>query len=135
HEHVVGNPDGHLFATHRIGDGGTQRHASLLALLLCAEALDLALHPYLLDIGLYSLTLLPRGHSLHPRVLRSQHKERYAVDGVGPCGEDWNLHVLKGLGWLTALADLGHSSFEVDLRAIGATDPVRLHQSGLLGPV
>ena len=86
-QHVVGDPDGHLLAVQAVGDIGAGEDAVLF--LLGGQALDLGLvrapcryTPPRLCAAVGS------GELGHQRVLRGQHHEGHAEDGVGAGGED-----------------------------------------------
>ena len=118
-QHVVRDPDGDPLAVDRVDRLRADRHPGLLA--LGRQALDLGLPPRPLDIGPHRLAVLGSGHLVHERVLRRQDHEGHAKQGVRARGVD--AHRL-GLAF----------DREVDLHAVAAPDPVRLHGPDLLRP-
>ena len=76
--------------------------------------------------------MLGAGHQLHEaRVLGREQEERAAEQRVGTRGEHRDDVVFGGLGRRFAV---GAAQHEVDLGALGAADPVRLHLLHALGP-
>ncbi len=120
HQHVVADPDGDLEAVHRVDRGGAGEHAALL--LLGRQALDLALAPRLVLVGGDGRPLLRSRQLVDQRVLGRQDHVRGAEQRVGPRREHGQRLIAAGQG-------------EIDLGALAASDPVRLHQPDTVGPV
>ncbi len=119
HQHVIGDPDGHLFARGRVPAGGAGEHPGLL---LLADTPGHDIHrrsaaPVCVDL----LPSFVRREDLYEWVLRSEHHVRRTEHGVGARREDLDRRAVLGA--------------EHQLRALRATDPVRLHQPGRLRPI
>src|SRR5690625_976475 len=118
-EDVVGNPDGHAFAVHRVYRVGADELAGLLA------ALGLAVHfrhaGRLRHVLLNLFTPLFAGEFPDQWMLRCEHHEGGAPQGVRSRREH---------GDLVALLALEHH-----LGAFGAANPVGLHRLHALRPV
>ena len=123
HEHEVRDPHRQALAVERVDRVHAERHAALLHRLQLGRRG--AAVPALLD---------ERGDVVAPfrdrrgeRVLGRHRHERRAVHGVGAGGEDAKRRLLAVLR--------GGFDPEVDVRALGAADPVALHGLDRLGPV
>ena len=117
HQHVVGHVHRDLLAVDRVGHGRVQRHAGLL----------LVVGPALLgrlDGGAaHVLGHLGRvAQAQHVRVLGRHDEEGRSEQGVRAGGE----HLVVGVQG---------GAVELDLRALGAADPVALHGHHVLGPL
>ena len=128
HEHEVRDPHRQAFAVERVDRVDAERHAALVHRLELGRGGAAA--PALVD---ESGNVCAPGCDLRgERVLGRHRHERRAVDGVGAGGEDpqrWlDGIVFRGFGF--RIFDL-----EIDLRALGAADPVALHRLDRLGPV
>src|SRR5579883_2158599 len=88
----IGNPDGHLFSTHRIGNKSTSKDTCFL--FLGTQAFDLALTPGFINICLNRRALCWRSDALNQRMFRRQHKEGHAKNRVRARREDWYFHTL-----------------------------------------
>ena len=121
---VVGGPDGQLLAVERVDRVAAGEDAGLLA--LGGLAFDLGQRLDLFAVGVQGGGVLLGDQFDGERRVGGDDEERGAVQGVRAGGEDGD--VLGGL----AAVGLDH---EVDVRALGAADPVLLHGQDALGPV
>ena len=121
HQDVVGDPDRNVLAVEQVARVCAGEDAGLF--LDRREPFDLALAPRLRDVLLDCGALLGRGDFGDQRMLRREHHERHAEDRVGAGGEEADL--------LARMAVHGKGEF----RALGASDPVALHQLDRLGPI
>ncbi len=86
HQHVVGDPDGDALPVHRVNSIAADEDPALL--LVHGQPFDLALAGGLVLVGLYLCLVLRRGQLVHQGMLRSQHHEGSAPQGIGAGGED-----------------------------------------------
>ena len=121
-ESVIGDPDGDVLAGEVVLAVGAGEYAGLLA--LRGEALNLGLAAGLIHVGVHLGAAIGGGDEGDERVLRRQHHEGDAEDGVRAGGEDTQL----------LLVDAGNVEAEGDLHALGAADPVALHGGYALRP-
>src|SRR5712691_5652143 len=119
HQHIVGDPDGNLFATDGIGDIATRKDACLLD----AHALNFGHMTSLVYIGIDCGLMLRRGDFFDPRMLWGQYEKRRTIDSVGTSGEDWNL--------LTFASNFGE---ETNLCSFATANPVPLHSDSFFWP-
>src|SRR5579862_4967526 len=87
------------------------------------EPFDFALTPRLSHVLLDCRALPGRGDFGDQWMLRREHHERYAENRVGPGSEEADLLARMSLNG------------EGQLRALGASNPVALHQFDRLGPI
>ena len=118
-QYIIGQPDGNLFAVQRVNRIGTGEDAGLLLIL---HTVYVGLHGRIEDVFLYSLSGLVGSQALGQNVLRSQYHEGSAVKGVRSGGVN---------------GDLLLAAFyrEINLGAVGFSDPVGLHLFNLFRPV
>ena len=121
---VVGHPDGHALAVERIDGVEAGEDAFLLQRADVARFPGLALvGEQLVDSGLQ--LGIERDQVGDQRVLGRELHRGGSHDGVDARGEDRDL-VARGTG--------GVIQFEVDQRALGAADPVALHDAHFFRP-
>ena len=124
-EHVVGDPDWNLLAVHWVNGKCAGGNPALL--FGGGESVDFRLALCCLDVGGHRSALLWSGDRIHELMLWCEHHEGGAVERVGACGEDAQL--------LSASMMCRWRNGEVDLGALGASDPIRLHRANWLWPV
>ena len=122
-EGVIGDPDRDAVAGEVIDAPGAGEDARLLA--IDRLPLDLGGERRGAYVGLDVLAPVLRGDLPHERVLRGEHHERHAVQRVGAGGEDADLVRAVRRGRLEGKRGLG---------ALGAADPVALHQLDVIRP-
>ena len=122
-EHVVGNPDGHLFAVEAVGAVSADKDAVFFS--FGGEPFYLGLAAGLGDIVFDLGFFIGRGQLCHQRVLGSQDHKGDAEGGVGAGGEDPYLF-FGGGGVVEAKRYLGAGAL---------AHPVALHYFNALGPV
>ena len=110
-QHVVAHPDGYLLACHGVDGVGAGEDA---ADLLVDLALALGLVADFAQVCLHGLVLLRGGDLGHIVGLGGKNHEGDAKDGVGACGEDFELEVVAA------------RQGEEHLGAFAATNPVAL---------
>jgi hypothetical protein len=124
-QHIVGGKDRDALAVDRVDRVGADRDAGLVA--VRRQSVDLRASARLFDVGI-DLGPPVGGRQLgDQRVLRGEHHERGPEQGVGSRRE----HADRG----SARMMVGGRGLEVDVGALGATDPVRLLDADRLGPV
>ena len=117
-EDVIRDPDGNALVGKRIDGISAGKDAGLLV--LRREAFDFGLGFGLLDIGVDIAPPILRGDLLDQLVLRGDHHEGRAEDGIRPRGEHTQTPVsVNG---------------ELQIGAFAATDPIGLHDPNALGP-
>ena len=122
-QHVVGGPDRDPLAVDRVDGVAAQEDTGLLP--LGGQPVDVGLLAHLRQVGLERLPLLGRADLAGQLRVGGHHEERRAVQRVRAGGE----HRDRAAGLLAGGLDL-----EVDVRALGAADPVALHRQHALGP-
>ena len=122
HEHVIGDPDRHLRARHRIERVGTGEDAGLF--LVADLAGDGILCGDLTAIALDHFALCRCGDLVHQRMLRRQHDERRTEQRVDAGGVDRD-----------ATAGLAGLDVEGEFSALAPPDPVPLRRRRRRRPV
>ena len=121
HEHVIGDPDRDLLAVDRVDREAAGGDAGLLT--LGRQTVDLGFLARLLDVVAHARAIIVRRHLLDQRMLRRQHHERRAEQGVRSRREDADCFAFVA----------GHR--KIDFCALAAPDPVGLHQAHLVRPL
>ena len=123
-EHVVRSPYGQLRAGQRVNRVAAGEHAGLLAVGGLAVNIAQCLNVFAV---LFQGSLVLGCHDLlGERRIRSNHDEGCAVQGVRAGGEHG-----EGLSGLI----LGRLNLEAHLSALGAANPVALHEQNAVGPL
>src|SRR5208282_5114464 len=121
HQDVVGDPDRDVLAGKDVVRVGAGEDAGFL--LHRGHPLDFSLAARVGDVALDRGALGRGGYPGDERMLRREHHERYAEDGVGAGGEKAD--------FLTGVTGNREGKF----RAFAAPDPVALHQLDWFRPV
>ena len=123
-EHVVRSPDGQLCAGQRVNRVAAGEHAGLLAVRGLAVNIAQCLNVF--AVLLQGSLLLGCHNMLGERRIRSNYDEGCAIQGVRAGSEHG-----EGFSGLV----LGRLNLEAHLSALGAANPVALHEQNTVGPL